>query len=398
MKPSGKTVQSPKYQPSILELEMPELEKLMGELGQPPFRAKQLKHHLMAGELSFDAMSNIPAILRDELSRRFSPTPLEAVGEVASEDGATRKSLLRAADGTTVESVVMLYDAYGRGRARRTVCVSTQAGCALGCTFCATGRLGLDRNLSASEIVAQVLHAISLIRGPDLAGEVPPGQRPITNLVFMGMGEPFANYTNVAAAIRTIMEPGGLGLGSRHITVSTVGIVPGIRRFTEEDWQVGLAVSLHAPNDLLRSRIMPVNDRYPIDELLAACDDYLARTRRRITFEYVLISGVNDSDDCARELAGLVGRRLCHVNLIPMNPIGDDRFKRPSLSRARRFQQIVAETGVSTTVRVERGVEIYGACGQLRRYAPGAGGWEESKAAGDKSPAGEVTGPSQERR
>lgn len=358
----------------------------MGELGQPPFRAKQLKSHLIAGELSFDAMSNLPAILRKELSRRFSPTPLEAVAAVASEDGATRKSLLRAADGTTIESVLMLYGASGRGRARRTVCVSTQAGCALGCTFCATGRLGLDRNLSASEIVAQVLHAMALVRGSDLAAEVPPGQRPITNLVFMGMGEPFANYNNVAAAIRTIMEPDGLGLGSRHITVSTVGIVPGIRRFTEEDWQVGLAVSLHAPNDPLRSRIMPVNDRYPIDELLAACDDYLARTRRRITFEYVLISGINDSDACARELAGLVGGRLCHVNLIPMNPIGDDRFGRPSSGRARRFQEIVAESGVSATVRVERGVEIYGACGQLRRYAPGAGGWEESEAGGDGAP------------
>ena len=223
---------------------MPELERLMGELGQPPFRAKQLKSHLIAGELSFDAMSNLPAILRKELSRRFLADP--AGGRGGGGERGRRYSQVAAARRRRDHDRIGT-DALRRfwagarapdrlrldpGRLRSRVHVLRHR------------RLGLDRNLSASEIVAQVLHAMALVRGSDLAAEVPPGQRPITNLVFMGMGEPFANYNNVAAAIRTIMEPDGLGLGSRHITVSTVGIVPGIRRFTEEDWQVGLAVSL----------------------------------------------------------------------------------------------------------------------------------------------------------
>jgi 23S rRNA (adenine2503-C2)-methyltransferase len=245
--------------------------------------------------------------------------------------------------------------------------VSTQAGCALACTFCATGRLGLERNLEPAEITAQVLHAAALVAPAERAA----GQRAITNIVFMGMGEPFANYDRMRGAIGWLTDPAGFGLGDRHITVSTAGLVPGIDRFAAEGWQVGLAISLHAPNDALRSELMPIDRRYPIAELLAACRRYTTATRRRLTFEYVLIDGVNDSDALARELAVLLRGMLCHVNLIPMNPIGEGSpLARSQRERVRAFRDLVAAGGIACTVRQERGVEIYGACGQLHRYTP----------------------------
>jgi 23S rRNA (adenine2503-C2)-methyltransferase len=239
---------------------------------------------------------------------------------------------------------------------RKTVCVSSQAGCAMGCVFCVTGQFGFARNLEAGEILEQVL----LFNA---------GSQSVTNVVFMGMGEPLANYDEVLRAIRLLVHPIGVHLGARRITVSTAGVVPAMRRFADEHLQVGLAVSLHAPKDVLRSELMPLNRRWPIGEVLAAADYYVERTGRRVSYEYTLISGVNDSDDLADDLAGLLRGRLCHVNLIPLNPTRDLDLVAPSAERALAFESRLRAAGIAATIRVNRGRDILAACGQLRLAA-----------------------------
>ncbi|MEX1020910.1 MAG: 23S rRNA (adenine(2503)-C(2))-methyltransferase RlmN [Litorilinea sp.] len=364
---------------SLLDLSQEELTAFMQELGQPAYRARQMWEWIYRRyALDFDAMANLPKALRTALSARARINPLTPIAEVVSAAQDTLKVLFRLHDGQTIEAVLMVYDT------RRTLCISSQAGCAMGCTFCATAQGGLARNLTAGEIVAQVLYfARYLAHTPgdstndtlgDTPGKAADGplmdvERPthVTNVVLMGMGEPMHNYHNVWTALRRLNAPEGFGLGARHITLSTVGLVPMIDRMAEEGLQVGLAVSLHAPNDELRDRLTPINTRYPIDELLAAVERYIERTNRRVTFEYALMRGINDSPELAEELAQKLRRLLCHVNLIPLNPIPDSPFQPTSDADTLAFAEILRSYGISTTVRVRRGIEIAAGCGQLRR-------------------------------
>jgi 23S rRNA (adenine2503-C2)-methyltransferase len=318
---------------------------LVTSWGEPAYRARQVFEWIHRHAVFDPAnMTNLPSTLRGRLPHMRS----EEVRRLHSIDGLTSKLLLKLNDGQQIEVVEM-----NTVEGRKTICVSTQAGCAMGCVFCVTGQFGFARNLDAGEIVEQVLR----FNTPN---------HPVTNVVFMGMGEPLANYDETLRAIRLLIHPDGLRLGARRITLSTSGLVPQMRRLAEEGLQIGLAVSLHAPNDDLRSSLMPVNRRWPIDEVLAAADYYVARTHRRVSFEYTLMAGVNDSDAIADELANLLSDRLCHVNLIPMNPSEDMSLHAPSTKRALAFETRLRAAGIAATIRVNRGRDILAACGQLR--------------------------------
>jgi len=348
---------------SLYDLSLAELTSWIEAAGQPAYRARQVWQWCYRRyAASYDEMANVPEALRVRLAADLPFPTIDIVREQSSDDGLTRKRLLRLHDGTLIESVLMLYDPRSDSRGRATVCVSSQAGCAMGCVFCATGQAGFERNLSAGEIVAQV------------AGfgrtQAEAGGRPLTNVVFMGMGEPLANYRGVWRAIETLNDADGFGLAARRITVSTVGVIAGIRRLAEAPLQVGLAVSLHAPDEALRERLIPTAHRYPLPDLMDACREYVATTRRRITFEYCLMAGVNDAPEQARALASLLDGLLCHVNLIPVNPTSDDSIRRPSRARTVAFQRELSARGVACTVRIEKGVEISAACGQLRTDTP----------------------------
>jgi 23S rRNA (adenine2503-C2)-methyltransferase len=344
---------------SLYDLSLAELETYVADAGQPKYRARQVwewtYRHLAT---SYDEMTNVPAGVRAQLAVDYPLRAIEIVREVVSDDSLTRKRLIRLHDGKLIESVLMLYDPRSDSRGRATVCVSSQAGCAMGCGFCATGQAGFERNLTAGEIIAQV---VGFAREQKLSGG-----RPITNVVFMGMGEPLANYATVWKAIEILHSPEGFALAARHITISTVGLTQGIRRLAGESLQVGLAVSLHAPDDALRQSMIATAHRYPLSEIIAACRDYIGRTGRRVTFEYCLIEGTNDAPEQARALGRLLKGLLCHVNLIPVNPTADRAIRRPSRARTLAFQRELAAAGIACTVRVEKGVEISAACGQLR--------------------------------
>jgi 23S rRNA (adenine2503-C2)-methyltransferase len=355
----------------LLSLTLPELQQWLVERGEAPFRAKQIYHwlyqHLVTG---FQEMTNLPQALRERLAQEASIGPMVVRSELHSKDDRTRKVLLELGDGKLIESVLMLYPPIGENNARATVCVSTQAGCAFGCTFCATGQMGFDRHLSAGEIVAQVLLFARELRAAPWTATGLPGSTPIdhiTNIVLMGMGEPLHNYDNVLRALRILNSPDGFNLGARHMTVSTVGLVPAIRKLSQEPLQVNLAISLHAPTDELRSQTMPVNRKYPLKEVLAACQDYIAATGRQVTFEYVLLAGVNDTPEHAHQLGELLAplKQFAHVNCIPVNATSAD-YRPPGGDAIRTFRNILFEHGVSNTVRAERGDDIAAACGQLR--------------------------------
>jgi 23S rRNA (adenine2503-C2)-methyltransferase len=276
---------------------------------------------------------------------------LETVRSISTDDGETVKTLYRTGDDQVLETVLMLYPD------RATVCVSCQVGCAVGCAFCATGLMGLTRNLGAGEMVAQVVGA---------AREARRRGRELTNIVMMGMGEPLQNYAETMKFINIIHDPHGLDIGARRITVSTSGVVPKIDALAAEPLQLNLAVSLHAPGDELRSKLVPINRRYPIATLMAAVDRYIAQTRRRVSFEYALMRGINDSDQTARDLADLLRGRLCHVNIIPLNPVDVLPYERPNAEGIERFAEILRAAGIPSTVRYSRGLDIDAACGQLR--------------------------------
>ncbi|MYH61962.1 MAG: 23S rRNA (adenine(2503)-C(2))-methyltransferase RlmN [Caldilineaceae bacterium SB0675_bin_29] len=331
----------------------------------PAYRIRQIQEWIYKKYArSFDEMTNLPQALRDGLAATATLTPLEPVTQRVSKAGDTLKVLFQMPDGETVEAVLMLYNR------RRTLCISSQAGCAMGCTFCATALGGLRRNLTAGEIVAQVLFFARYLSD---AGEGPTMrvQRPttVTNIVLMGMGEPMHNYKNVWTAIRRLTAADGFALGARHITLSTVGLIPMIDRMADEGLQVNLAVSLHAPNNDLRSKLVPPSRRYPVDDLLASVRRYIAKTNRRVTFEYALMRGTNDSPALAEDLADKLQGILCHVNLIPLNPIPDSPFQPTSDKDTQRFANILLARGISTTVRIRRGIEIDAGCGQLRNAA-----------------------------
>jgi 23S rRNA (adenine2503-C2)-methyltransferase len=323
-----------------------ELEELVVSLGEPAYRARQVFHWVhQRGVFDPSTMTDLPRAFRERLPASHH----EEVRRLHSVDGLTSKLLFRLADGQQIEVVEMTTSADGR----KTICVSTQAGCAIGCVFCVTGQFGFARNLEAGEIVEQVLR----FNTPDA---------PVTNVVFMGMGEPLANYDETLRAIRLLIHPDGLRLGARRITLSTSGVVPAIRRLAEEHLQVGLAISLHAPDDELRSRLIPINRRWPIGEVLAAADYYVERTHRRVSYEYTLMDGVNDTDELADELAELLYGRLAHVNLIPLNPSEDPTLRASTADRALAFESRLRAAGIAATIRVNRGRDILAACGQLR--------------------------------
>jgi 23S rRNA (adenine2503-C2)-methyltransferase len=336
----------------ILDLEKDKLQSLLADWGEPRYRADQIWGWLYRRfAASLEEMSDLPKSLRDRLAAETSFDLLRPLARLDSSDGQTRKTLFALADGPQVEAVLMGYEK------RRTLCISTQAGCAMGCPFCATGQGGFERNLSAGEIVAQ-----ALFYARSLADEA----RRVTNIVFMGMGEPLANYAATWAAIRRLNDPSGFGLGARAMTLSTVGLVPAMRRMMNEPEQVGLAVSLHAATDELRDDLVPINRRYPLDQLMAVCRDYIAATHRRISFEYALMDGVNDSDEQAYQTADLLRGMLAHVNLIPLNPTADSPYRGSPRARVRAFQSILEDKGVPVTVRIRRGIDIQAGCGQLR--------------------------------
>jgi len=329
------------------------LESLFQEWGEPAYRARQLWEWLYVHLAdSFEQMTNLPSRLRQRLAAEMTIGVAQIADTVRSTDGETRKDVLRLADGETVEAVLMRY------RRRRTACISTQVGCAIGCSFCATGQMGLRRNLTSGEIVAQVLHFARVLRGE--------GDR-LTNVVLMGMGEPLANYDASLAAIRRLMDARGYGLGQRHITLSTVGLAPDIERLAKEGLQITLAVSLHAATDQLRSQLVPINRRYGLDVLFEACRCYVERTGRRVSFEWVLIEGVNDMEEQARELAVRFAGLLAQVNLIPLNPTSGYRSRPSSPERIAAFAAELERNRIPFTVRVRRGVDIQAGCGQLRQ-------------------------------
>jgi 23S rRNA (adenine2503-C2)-methyltransferase len=355
----------------LLSLTLPQLQRWFVERGEPAFRAKQVYSWLYQ-RLSNDfvEMTNLPQALRRRLAEEACIGPMIVRSELHSKDDRTRKILLELADGKLIESVLMLYPPSSESGARATVCVSAQAGCAFGCTFCATGQMGFDRHLSSGEIVAQVLYFARELRAAPWKAAGLPSSKPIdkiTNIVLMGMGEPLHNYENVLQALRILNSPEGFHLGARHMTVSTVGLVPAIRRLSQEPLQVNLAISLHAPTDELRRQTMPINRKYPLQELLAACKDYISVTRRQVTFEYVLLAGVNDTAEHAHQLGELLAplAQFAHVNCIPVNATSAD-YRPPGPDVIRTFRNILFEHGVSNSVRAERGDDIAAACGQLR--------------------------------
>jgi 23S rRNA (adenine2503-C2)-methyltransferase len=321
------------------------------------FRAKQVFNWIYKnGVNDFSGMENIPESLEEKLEDRAELSEIHLQKKSEASDGTT-KYLWYLEDGEYIESVYLPYF----NHQRYTVCISTQIGCEMGCKFCATGIDGLKRNLTVGEIVNQVLRIQQDISKDNF------GEPAITNIVFMGMGEPMANLPRVLDAAEIFNHDKGLNIGMRKMTISSSGIVPGIKKLAEKNNQIGLAISLHAPNDSLRSRIMPVNRDYPIDELMEAVEYYTDTTNRRVTFEYVLMKNLNDAEVNALQLSELLQGVLCHVNLIPANPVSELGIERPDFRTVNRFEEILNNHGIETTVRQERGIDIEAACGQLRR-------------------------------
>lgn len=324
---------------------------LLESWGEPGFRARQiwqgLYQHRWPQPEEFTTLSKT---LRQRLAAEVNFSHLRPITELKSSDGETLKTLFFLPDERPIETVRMRYNK------RRTLCISTQAGCAMGCTFCATGQMGFLRHLSSGEIVEQVIYFARRLAAQ--------GER-VTNIVIMGMGEPLHNYQPTLDAIRRLNHPEGMNLGARRFTISTVGLVPEIRKLISEDVQINLAISLHAADDELRATLLPVNRRYPIAELMDAVREYAHVTQRRVTFEWALIHQVNDTPEQAQKLAALLKGMLAHVNLIPLNPTQDFEGKASTQIRARRFQQILESEGIACTIRLRRGIDIQAGCGQL---------------------------------
>jgi 23S rRNA (adenine2503-C2)-methyltransferase len=355
---------------NIYDLDLSSLETLLQEWNEPAYRAKQvwqgLYQHLYDSPEQF---SNLPNSLRAKLADQFTFSPFNVKTYLDSSDGFTRKTLFELPDGNLIEAVLMRYGDPAddpqmatsstniRGaKQRRTLCISTQAGCAMGCVFCATGQMGFKRNLTSGEIVAQVMYYARMLKEKNEA---------VTNVVLMGMGEPFHNYDHTMAAIDRLNHADGFNFGARRFTVSTVGLVPQIRRFADENRQVNLAISLHAADDDERLAIMPVNKRYKIDDVINACKYYIDKTHRRVTFEWALINGVNDTPEVAAKLAGRLKGLLCHVNAIPLNPTQGYRGEATSRQRAVKFKETLEQAGIPCTIRMRRGIDISAGCGQL---------------------------------
>lgn len=335
----------------IYDLDLPGLADLLSAWGEKPFRARQVWEGLYRlFYQSADAFTNLPKSLRDKMRTELDFNPLTPTLKLNSSDGHTRKTLFALRDGQRIETVLMHYDK------RRTLCISTQVGCAMGCVFCATGQMGFRRHLTSGEIVAQVMYYAHLLHEEGLT---------VTNVVLMGMGEPFHNYDNSMAAIDRLNDPDGYNFGARRFTISTSGLAPAIRRFAAEKRQVNLAISLHSTQNDARTAMMPVNKRWDIGELIATCRDYVTATGRRVTFEWALIHEVNDTPEEARRLAALLKGLLCHVNAIPLNPTTGYAGKPTDPQRAQVFKGILEQYGIPCTIRMRRGIDIQAGCGQL---------------------------------
>lgn len=326
-----------------------ELEEFFKGIGQPRFRAGQVFSWLHSGITDFDEMTNLPKTLREELKEKTYIADVKIERRLKSNIDDTVKYLYRLNDGEYIESVLMKYN-HGY-----TVCVSTQVGCRMGCSFCASGINGLYRNLTASEILSQIM-----------AAERDNGIR-VSNIVMMGMGEPLDNFDNTIRFLKLVSDDNGMNIGLRHISLSTSGVVTGIEKLAEYNLPITLSVSLHAPNDKIRSSMMPINKKWNVESLLKACREYQKVTTRRISFEYALISGINDTDECANELADKLRGIMSHINLIPANPVKENDFKKPDQKRILRFKELLEKRGLTATVRRTLGADINASCGQLRR-------------------------------
>ena len=322
---------------------------MLVSMKQPKFRAKQIFKWLQSGVETFDEMTDIPLSLRQELDEKTYIANVKIVKRLKSQIDSTVKYVFSLFDGEYIESVFMKYE-HGY-----TVCISTQVGCRMGCSFCASGLNGLTRSLTASEMLSQIMAA-----GKD-------NNVRISNVVMMGMGEPLDNFNNSIRFLELVSCEEGLGIGMRHISLSTSGVVTGIEKLKDYNFPITLSVSLHAPNDLIRTKMMPVNKKWNIQKLLTACKDYQKVTGRRISFEYALIDGVNDSKECALELAHILKGIMCHVNLIPANPVKENSFKKPDKIKIFKFQKQLADLGINATVRRTLGADIDASCGQLRK-------------------------------
>ena len=324
---------------------------VLNDLKQPTFRVNQIWSGVYKNLWSKpEEFTNIPKILREKLFDLYEFEPLVPLQTLKSNDEETEKILFQLHDQKAIETVLMKYDQ------RRTLCISTQAGCAMGCVFCATGQMGFKRHLSAGEIVEQVLFFARRLRTID---------EKVTNVVLMGMGEPFHNYEATMTAIDKLGDPNSYGLGARRFTISTVGLVPMIKRFADEKRQINLAISLHAVDNSERSSLMPVNQKYPIQDIINACHYYIEKTNRRITFEWALIAGKNDSEKTAQQLAQLLKGLLCHVNAIPLNPTSQSIYQASDKEQTLKFQSVLEYHGIPCTIRLRRGIDIQAGCGQL---------------------------------
>lgn len=337
--------------PILYDQSSESLQAVLRELGQPAFRLKQVEEGMYQHRYKeFAEFTTLPKSLLDALEERFTLFPLEVVKEIISRDKQTEKFLFRLQDDHFIETVLMHYEG------RHTVCISTQVGCPMGCVFCATGQMGYTRNLTAGEILAQIIFCMRRLA---------EDEEDLTNVVYMGMGEPLLNYDEVMGSIARLTDQKGLNFGARRITISTVGILPRIRQFTEAKSQVNLALSLHAPNDALRSTLVPSNEFYPLKSLIEASKKYTDYTHRRVLIEYALIDGVNDTIALADELATLLHGMLCLVNLIALNPSQDGGLKGSPREKVEAFRDRLMKRGIQTTIRLKRGVEINAGCGQL---------------------------------
>lgn len=357
----------------IYDLDLESITRFLQDLKEPPYRAKQvwqgLYQHLYDSPEQF---TNLPKSLREKLAENVTFSPFKVKTYLDSSDGFTHKTLFESPDKNLIEAVLMRYgdpadnpqitssapnsENLRGAKNRRTLCISTQAGCAMGCVFCATGQMGFKRHLSSGEIIAQVLYYARMLKEENQV---------VTNIVLMGMGEPFHNYDNTMVAIDRLNDPDGFNFGARRFTISTVGLVPQIRRFADEKRQVNLAISLHAADDESRVAMLPVNKRYNIEEVIDACKYYVEKTHRRITFEWALINGVNDSPEVAKKLAARLKGLMCHVNAIPLNPTTGYSGQATSRERAAKFKESLEQSGVPCTIRMRRGIDIAAGCGQL---------------------------------
>lgn len=335
----------------IYDLSLPQLNSLLAEWNESSYRARQIWQGLYRQFLdSPEQFTNLPSSLRARLAEYFQFKVLIPVTTLKSSDGQTVKTLFKLDDGKSIEAVLMRYEK------RNTLCISTQVGCAMGCVFCATGQMGFKRHLSSGEIVAQVMYYVSQLHQQGAN---------VTNVVVMGMGEPFHNYENTLYAIDRLNDPEGYKFGARRFTISTVGLIPAIQRFAAERRQVNLAISLHTAEDALRTSMLPINKHYPVDDLLEVCREYVATTGRRITFEWALVKGVNDTPEQAYLLARKIKGLLCHVNAIPLNPTQGYSGQATTPEQAERFRLVLDGFGIPCTIRLRRGIDIQAGCGQL---------------------------------